>query len=170
MEKRGQFYLVAAIIVAAIIIGTVAVANSSTVTQKTNIASLRDQMQLESTRVIDYGINNQLTELQKSNLLQNLSQNYINAYARDDDLYFVFGTVNNITVIGFQNTGNIVTFDNKQVASGQNAAFIYSEKPALTFVTLNINSTSYVFNVNQGENFDFVIVQQTGGEIDVLTG
>jgi hypothetical protein len=170
MEKRGQFYLVAAIIITVIVMGIAAISNYSIKSEPTNVEALKEQIQTESTKTIDYGINKPLDQNGMFNLLTDFTQQYINSESRDKNLYFIFGTKTNMTLNGFQNTNNNVLLDNAAVTSNSNSAFLYSEVPANpNLVILTINQTDYDFNLSDGQNFFFVISQQTGGETDVVS-
>ncbi len=168
MEKRGQFYLIAAIILTVIIMGIAAISNYSTKSEPTNVDALKKQIQTESAKTINYGINNQLSSDQMFNLLVNFTQQYINSESRDKNLYFIFGTKSNITLKGHQNTNDPVSLDGNSVNPLSGSLF-YSEKASGSSVTLTINQTNYNFNLTDSQNFFFVISQNIGGEIDVVT-
>lgn len=170
MEKGGQFYLIAAIILTVIVMGIAAISNYSIKSEPTNVEALKEQIQTESAKTIDYGISNQLDQSGMFNLLADFTQQYINSESRDKNLYFVFGTTSNITLKGYQNTNDTIILDGNSVNSSS-GSFLFSEKPKANAnsVILTINQTNYNFNLKDGQNFFFVISQNTGGEIDVVT-
>lgn len=172
MKKRGQFYLIAAIIFAVIVMGIVAVSNYSIITEPTNVQDLKNQIQIESAMTVDYGISNQLSQAEMYINLSDLAQQYINAESGSKDLYFMFGTSGgsgNITLKGYQKSDENVYLDSNQVTSSS-GGFLFSEVPSGNILNLTINQTSYFFSLKDGENFYFLISQAAGGEKDVATG
>lgn len=168
-NKSAQFYLVAAIILAAIVISVVTVSNYSKKNEYTDIASLRDELNIESGKVLDYGINHQLSQAQINQLLQNFTQEYIDTESRDKNLYFVFGNQDSITLKGYQNTAHTVSLDSTEITSSS-GEFLGSTDPSGNSVTLKIDENAYIFTLKSGENFFFVISREIEGEDYVVTG
>ena len=168
-NSRGQFYLVSAIILAAIMMSVIVVSNYSKKDEYLDLNSLRDELKIESAKTLDYGINNHLSQPAMNQLLQDFAQKYIDAESRDKNLYFVFGTQSNITLKGYQNTAHTVSLDSKAVTSSS-GGFAGTIAPSGSSVTLNIDENSYIFTLKNGENFFFVISRETGGKEYVVTG
>ena len=165
MNKSGQFYLIAAIILASIIIGIVTVSNYSKKDSITGFQDLKEELQIESENVLDYGVYNKFNEAQMRGLLNDFTQEYIDSESRDKDLYFVFGNENNITVKGYQKSDKLIS-----VSSGASSTitqkageFTGSIDPSGNDIMLYIGDNSYTFKLNRGENFYFVISQQDEG-------
>ena len=168
-NKIGQFYLVSAIIVAAIVISVIVVTNYSKKQDYSDLNSLRDELNIESAKVLDYGINNQLSQAAMNQLLQDFTQKYIDTESRDKNLYFVFGNQNNITLKGYQNTAHTVSLDSANIASSS-GEFLGIVNPTGSSTTLQIDENAYIFTLKNGENFFFVISREIGGEEHVITG
>jgi len=98
-KNKGQFYLVAAIILTVIVMAIVAVSNFSRKTQNTTINSLKDQINVEARNVLDNAISSGMSQPNINLRMQNFTQNYINAESRDKSLYFIFGESNNISKV-----------------------------------------------------------------------
>ena len=167
-EKTGQFYLITALILSVIMIGISITSNYSSANSNSDLNSLKKEIQIESARTIDYGINNKLGTAEIENSLSYLSQNYI-SNEKDKDLYFVYGTTNSVTVIGWQNEDNYVSIDGQEVTqtAGQ---FSNTITPSASNINLEINTNPYPIELKIGENFYFVIMQEKGGEKYVVTG
>lgn len=168
-NKSGQFYLVSAIILAAIVISVIAVSNYSKKNEYLDLNSLREELQIETAKVLDYGINNKLSQSAMNQQLRDFSQLYIDSESRDKNLYFVFGDQANITLKGYQKTPHVVSLDNKAITSSS-GEFSGTLDPAGNSVTLNVDENSYIFTLKNGENFYFIISRETGGEEYVVTG
>ncbi|MEK6840442.1 MAG: hypothetical protein AABX79_00625 [Nanoarchaeota archaeon] len=168
-DKTAQFYLVAAIIIAAIIISVVAVSNYSKKSEFKDIESLKEEIQIESAKTIDYGTNNKLSQTQMNLLLQDFTQRYIDTESGDKNLYFVFGNQGNMTLRGYQGTAHSVSLDGTQVTSSS-GGFLGTVVPTAASITMGIDNNAYIFTLKAGENFFFVISRETGGESHVVTG
>jgi len=169
MKKRGQVYLASAIILAAIVISIITILNYSNKNEYLDLNSLKEELNIESAKVIDYGINNRFTQVQMNQLLQNFTQKYIDTESSDKNLYFVFGNQDNITLKGYQNTAHAVSLDSTPVTSSS-GGFVGSVVPLGNSVTLNADENAYIFTLKNGENFYFVISRETGGQSYVVTG
>jgi len=168
-DKTGQFYLVSAIILAAIVISIITVSNYSKKNEYLDLNSLRDELKIESAKVLDYGLNNKFSQAQMNQLLQNFTQKYIDTESGDKNLYFVFGNQGNVTLKGYQNAIHSVSLDSTAITSSS-GAFTGTIDPLGNSVTLNIDENSYIFTLKSGENFYFVISREIGGEEYVVTG
>ncbi|VVB82457.1 Uncharacterised protein [uncultured archaeon] len=105
-NKRGQFFLIAAVVIIVVI---VSIATVSNYTQKTNVIKLYDlgqQLGVESQQVLDYGTYSELNDSDMTALMENFIQNYVTYIKESKNVYFVFGNKNKINVIGYQDIKN----------------------------------------------------------------
>ena len=165
LDKSGQFYLIAAIILASIIIGITTLSNYSKRDSITKFNDLKEELQIEIVNVMDYGTYNKFNEAQMHVLLNDFTQGYIDSESRDKDLYFVFGNENNITVRGYQKSDKIISVSSgvSSTITQKAGEFIGSIDPSGNDIILYIGDNSYTFKLNRGENFYFVISQQDEG-------
>ncbi len=170
MKKRGQVYLVSAIIIAAIIISIVAVSNYSNKNEYLDLNSLRDQLNIEGGRVLDYGINNGLSQAQMNQYLIDFTQRYIDTESTNKNLYFIFGNQDNITLKGYQYIAHSVLLQGSQVTSSSGAFFSSINPLGITSITMKIDENTYGFTLKSGENLFFVISRDVGGKSYVVTG
>jgi hypothetical protein len=168
-SKKGQFYLIATIILAMIIISIATISNYSKRSKYSDLNTLKDELHIESAKVLDYGIYNQLTQTQINELMQNFTQEYIDSKSSDKNLYFVFGTKSSIILKLYQDNENSVFLENNFVTSTP-GTFSYGVTPAGDDINLTIDTNSYFFDLKNGENFYFVISKEEGGEEYVVTG
>ena len=170
-DKTGQFYLIAAIILAAIIIGITTVSNYSKKEKSFEVYDLKGELQIESENTLDYGIYKEFNELQMYGLLDDFTQAYIDSESHDKDLYFVFGNENKITLKGFQKTPQTVRLNNAIITTGSEA-FVGDINPGAGEENLRVSiaGNTYDFKLEPGENFYFIISQKIGGNEYVVTG
>ena len=168
MGKSGQFYLIAAIILAAIIIGIAAVSNYSRKSTNVRIDDLKEELQIESSNVLDYGTYKELNQAQKYTLFNNFAQTYIDSESGNKDLYFIFGNENNMTVKGYQESPQTVRLNNAIITTSR-GAFVGGINPVGKDLNVSIAENDYEFEIKPGENFYFVIIQEIEGEKYVVT-
>lgn len=168
MGKRGQFYLIAAILLSAVIIGVAAISNSISTTGNTDLGGLKQQIQVEGSKTVDYAINNGLSQAQTDSLLSGLGQDYMDANP-DKDFYFVYGSDSSIIINGTQASDKTVALDGHTITSSS-GPFSSTITPSGSSILLSIGSDSYSIGLKSGENLYFVIIKETSGEKYVVTG
>ena len=100
--KKGQFYLVAAIIISVIVIGFVSMSNYSRRQETQTIQNVGEELSVESEKVLDYATSNNLDEKQA---MKDFVYNYT-TYLRDGkDSYFLYGNTALITVVLYSPNG-----------------------------------------------------------------
>lgn len=173
-NKRGQFYLLAAVIIIVVIL---AFALSSNFLQDKNPVKLYDlgeELGIESESVLNYGTFNEDSKI------ENFTGLY-SEYAGDDkELYFVYGNEETIKVAGFRDV-IVGTVSIKLGGSGSGQEFSHSKfttkehqrEQGTTQIRILIgekeNQKEYVIELEPGENFYFIISQELDGEQHVVT-
>lgn len=179
LGKRGQFYLIAAVIIATVLIGIATVSNYVRQTSDSGAAmnNARDSLQVESARTVDYGTNQGFNDTQMKTLLTNFTENYIN-YTLSGSGYFIFGTQSGIRFIAYQKDSSggadTITFDygngETSLAITQGQIFSQDFTPTGSTVKIKINGFQYSFTLSKAENFYFVLSQKTSGGTYIVTG
>jgi hypothetical protein len=167
MNKRGQFYLVAALVIILIMLGVTEIYNKVTSTNESDKAeSLVREIGFEASKIIDNGA---FLSLPKSNITANLNST-LEIYALnnpDTEIAFVYGNSSEIKFTqGFSvyyslqkvNNGNQRVLKTLDLTSNMNLATI----------KLDENDT-YVFNITNGQNFFLVTKIRRGDERIVAT-
>jgi len=154
-QKRGQFYLIAALVIISIIIGFAAVSNYLQQKESIKLYNLGEELGIESENVLDFGTYNEFDETQMENLLKDFIGTYAEYIEEGIEIYFIFGNPDKITVIGYRELEEV--------------PFISVYTPSDTEVIVTINSVEYIFKLKKGENFYFVISQEIEGEQYVIT-
>ncbi len=172
--KRGQFYLLTAVILCTILIGIATIANYVNVSNTdTGIYAAKDSLQIEGAKTTDYGTNQGFTDAQMQTLMTNFTENYIN-YTLQGNGYFIFGTQSNIRLVAFQKDSETVSFDSgsgySSLAVVQDKTFTQDFTPTNNTVNIKINGFQYNFVLSKGENFYFVLSQKDNGGKYIVTG
>jgi len=173
MKRRGQFYLLGAIVIISIIIGFAVISNYSKKKQTPLIYDLKDELGIEGVNVIEYGTYNELGP-NFANLTLHFSGVYSSFAGDKKNMYFIVGTGNNITMYSFTDVvqgtysidvgGGYSKIDIKNKEFKENKIIPTSKK-----ITVNVEGKDYEFDITPGENFYFIITQKINGEKYVIT-
>ncbi|PIZ82552.1 hypothetical protein COX97_04245 [Candidatus Pacearchaeota archaeon CG_4_10_14_0_2_um_filter_05_32_18] len=164
MMRKGQFYLIAAIIIVVVLFGLTGVTNY--LVKKPDLVRYYDisrQLNLESESVVNYGIaNNQEIGV----LLEQFTQNYGQYLGEGEqaNLYFIYGDEESVTVYIYevkeQGGISLIIGSNPPIpiiiTGGQTTSQEYAV-PENGNVIVQIGKDKYPFNIKSGQNFFFVI-------------
>lgn len=149
MNKSGQFYLVAAMVVIAIVIGFATISNSSRVTEGSQIIySIEEKLEIEAGYVLDYCVTNDFPPEDTILQMETFAETFTNSL-KDMEFYLIFGQ-----------EGDLVSYK-----------YFNGIRTDLSHTIVNVNqiqilvdSTEYLFNQTSGGNFHYVIVKEEGNE------
>ena len=166
MKKRGQFYLLTTIIIITIVVSLITISNYSRERSNIKFNYLADELEIESEKVLDYGIkNNENLKV----LLETFTRDYSN-YADVENSYFIFGNVNEVTVTGYKKLSSGTIFID--VGSGNEALNLnkgeYNSRDFLNpaeSIKVTVDGIEYNFILKSGENFYFIISKEIEGEV-----
>jgi len=181
MNKKGQFFLIAAVIIIAVIVSIVTITNYTHKKEVVRLYDLGEELGIESQQVLDYGTYSELNEEEMTSLIENFITNYVNYIEEDKNIYFIFGNKQKIYVVGYQDIQQEkvqVCLDVEQEKNegcddyeliGETQPFTKTSGEEMSRVVIRIGGTDYPYLLNEGENFYFVIWQEIGGEKHVVT-
>lgn len=164
-DKRGQFYLLAAVIIIGLVMGFVFFTNSSQKKSDSSFDYLKYELETESEKVVDYGIKNNQN---LKTLLKNFTQEY-SLYTEADNSYFIFGNFSEITFAGYKkkSSGNVLvnaTGNNQQVSFTEGIYNSVSFQNPQQNIKVTIDNIVYDFNLKNGQNFYFILSKEIGEE------
>ena len=170
MDKRGQFYIMAAIFVVLVLFGTASLSTYAIVKpEPKTIFEVSSELDRETYNIIEYGIynNKNLTSLADSFAGEDVAKYFLKK-TNNANIVFVYGNKENINALHFKNanTGSIDI-------GGTNFKFFNSfskkGKPFIdvNFAIIEVLKNNYSFELKDNEMFYFVIVQEIGEEIFV---
>ena len=164
-SKKGQFYLIAAMVIIALIIGFAVISSSPKKTTPIKLYNLGQELGIESQNVLAYGTYNELNDSQMQTLWEQFVKEYANYTGEGKNLYFIFGNSVTISVIAYQTLAesaliNVGTGYQPLIIGGTTTTFV----PSGSTVTIKIGTETYSFNLATGQNFYFVISQTVSGE------
>lgn len=171
-NKNGQFYLIAAIILVMIIVGIAAITNYLKKDSNIEIYDIKEEIQIESSNVLDYATYNDIDGAELRTLLQTFTEKYVDYFGSGKDLYFIFGDKDSITVEGYQGTAKTVSAESgsSQTITETAGEFTGNFDPEEDILTLYIGEDSHGFELTEGENFYFVVSEEIDGGEYIISG
>lgn len=166
-NKRGQFYLIAAVIIIAMILGFVAISNQFKKKDFTKLYDVGEELRIEAAVVLDYGAYN---NKDMKEFLINFTKTYLN-YTEVENLYFLFGDTSEVSVAAYRKLTPITILVNGQEFNIPKEEYIsQSYSNPTNPVVLTINEIEHEFELKQGENFYFIASYGSEEEDYVFTG
>jgi len=172
-NKKGQFYLIAAIFIVMILFGTTSIATYATVKpEPRSITGVSAELNRETYNILEYGIINNILGTDLNDLLETFTGEDISKYflkkSEDAKIVFVYGDKANIEVlsVGEEDTGSISIGGTNFGANNE-----FSKKAILVdsdgdgFVNVTILEKEYKFKIKNNQMFYFLIVKERGEEI-----
>lgn len=167
MNKRGQVFLIAALIIVGLLISLSRIYNESNARKEPEaFFDLAKEIGFETKRVLDYGVINNVSNV------SDLASQLIGKYGEligNEDVAFVYGDSQNLSAYYYQTfdvVGAVSIFSNNyvtlRIASGRNVEVTRSQID--NTATIRINGLDYTFNLKPGQNFYFVLIKQEDGE------
>jgi hypothetical protein len=149
-DKSGQFYLIAAMIIATIIIGFALLNNSSSNNLPTDLEELVEELNIEGEKVLDYDL------VHSTNyFIDNFSRDYSIYAGEDKDIYFIIGEENSFQAYKYDGTEKTDLSEN----------LIVDEN-----ILFQLNGISYEFKKEKGNNFYFLLTKTNEDENYVISG
>lgn len=149
-NRKGQFYLVAALAMISIMIGIAAIANKSEIKESPKIIyDWKEELDIEIDYVSDYLAAN---DVSRNIFLENFTRIFSN-YSKDTEFYFIYGEGEDLNAYkdfnGLRENVNIQVEEEK--------------------IKINIDEVEYKFPLIQGENFYYIICKKEGEDRYVAT-
>ncbi|MDO8528709.1 MAG: hypothetical protein Q7S06_02355 [Nanoarchaeota archaeon] len=189
-KKRGQFYLLAAIVIITILIGFSVVSNYSRNKEVVQLYDLKQELNIETAKVLEYGTYQQVDA---QILLSDFAESYADYAGEGKNLYFFFGNFQEITAVAYQDLsrGEIkikltssggghgqstiteTTLGGQaEMVNGQTWTYTIPEEfsDRQIHLLIEILEEEYPFRIKTGENFYFVLEQTVGEERYVVSG
>lgn len=173
-NRRGQFFLVITVIIIGMIAGFITLSNFSIKKSDIKFSHVGEELEIESKKVLDYSISQNLNDVDRKALLIDFTSNY-STYSDAHNFYFIFGDTDEITLTGCKKLkdGQISVGDglgteleSLSLIGGECnpiSSVDISTPPAI--IVLTVDEIAYPFNLTVGENFYFVVSKEVEGDI-----
>ncbi|MCA9485630.1 MAG: hypothetical protein KC506_02185 [Nanoarchaeota archaeon] len=179
MNKRGQFFLIAAFVIVGILVGLVTVYTSAeTLPEDPTVFDISSQLNFEGASVIDHGSFNSLSRQDKINHLKSITDSYAKLNP-GTDFIIIYGNSSNLSVTTYtsQDTGTVgLTFGSQptnQFVSHQRENVYELDPQGQNKVTIlidpNDKNVRHTFDLKPGETFFIIAKEEKQGERYVAT-
>jgi len=185
LNKRGQFYLIAAVLIIVVVFAIVNLRGYTSNSETLDLSYIVDELNIETGQVITYGVFNPTSGQTINDLINTWSDAYV-SYSQgkvsETDWIFIYGNEEGVfEVITFTDTDssirlniggdtaqtNVRGLDKKKGSCDDLEKKCKVELSKLT-ITLSDGNT-YDFELKQGENFFFVISREGEEERHIVT-
>ncbi len=183
LGKRGQFFLIAALVISGILIGFASLYNvAHTPKEDNSVYDLSSELNYENSQVIDQGVFTNLTQDQINANIVNLT-NYYAAQNPSANLIIVFGNSTSITIRQYQprqsgqigvSTGGVpftVTQSTQVISTTHNPP--WGSSADISGQTINVTTNNQQLasvRINHGQNFYSVIMSVAANQTYVASG
>lgn len=174
INKKGQFYLVAAIIVILAISGIASVKTYTVIkSEPRKIQDLGSELREETGRIIDYGV---YSKENLTKILNNFTDSEFAPYflkkTENTAIVFIYGDSNELYSVQYlpEDTGSVyATLGGASIV--WTSITVYVNRTQITplgdIVNVNILNRTFDFEIKENEMFYFLITQEDNGEIHV---
>ena len=170
MKKSGQFYLLSAIVIISILIGFSTISTYTKKGSDTRVFDLGEELDIESANVLDFGtFPGNLGEGENlDDFLIGFIGNYSGYIGDDKELSFIIGNpdAGTATVVNYEEIETACSNDNgiSSCTTIIESDIIPDQPVENDEVNIVFNNETYNFKLKKGQNFFFVISQDTGVE------
>ena len=172
MNKRGQFYIIASILIVMVLFGMASISTYAVVKpEPRTIYDLSKDLDRESYKVLEYGIYNKenLTSLSESFSGEDVAKYFLKK-TDNANIVFVYGNKNDLNLLSYDDviTGSVKVGNSEWPIHNQYSKKINADKDIEGgFVKVKILDKNYSFEIRENEMFYFIIVKKRGDEVFV---
>lgn len=178
MNKRGQFYIIAAILIVMVLFGLASVSTYTIVKpEPKTIYDLSKDLDRESYKVLEYGIYNKenLTNLSESFSGEDVAKYFLKK-TDNANIGFVYGDKNDLNFLTYNHikTGGITVGGSRWEAYKDYSKKRKADKKkdfkkvnGQDFIKVRILEKDHLFELRDNEMFYFIIVKKRGDELFV---
>ncbi len=171
-NKRGQFYLIAVLIVITIFIGLITIVNSSRKTTEVNIFGIEEELKIERRNVIDYVSFQNLSEEDTKVIFTNFSKEFASKIGWGKNIVFIFGKEDSIKLVGNRISGTSIFYNVSEslVNLTDEGSFEIDLVVSINPIEIEIDGIPYYFTLYGGQNIYYLIKYNYGTEVYIING
>ena len=146
-NKRGQFYLIIAVVIVGLLVTFITVANSAKKQSSTSIYDLSEELKIEAEQVFDCSLYSQNTAT-----IDDFTKKFSEYAGKDILIIFITGNNPSIEAYSYKEGDKIPYADELTIKS---------EEKKISF---RFEEVDYSFDLNPAQNFHFIIIHETTKE------
>jgi hypothetical protein len=168
MKKKGQFYLLAVLLILSTVIAIISVKGQTIFIEEDSLNYYKEDLDFQISKILEHITKNNLNETQSKELFANFSTNYGDFLDEEKTAIFIFGksdshkNLENYTVLlknkKEEDNLKIYYLENNENLSEGIINFSIGEN-----FSLSVNDYVYDFYVNEGENIYYMIKHDIKG-------
>ncbi len=166
--KRGQFYLITIIILVSLFIAFASTHNFAVKEKGINVYEMKKEIEIEKQNTMEYIAYNELSDSAARQVLENLSQVYMEKAGENKNSFFIYGTQSNLFLKGFKATEENISvsidsgsYTNLNVDSGQ--SFGPREYNSVNNFGIKVGEVENSFEIKKGQSFYYLIHYEEAG-------
>jgi hypothetical protein len=164
--KRGQIFIIAAIIIIIILVGLAGVSNRVYYREPpAKFYDLSNNLQLEGYNLYDYGKYNQKDAKEIINNFTGVFSDYVGSTGENTEFMIIQGNINNVSWTIYESPGGVQTSTGGtpiEIETGGLIPTRGSVRPQGSTVTIPFNDIEYTFNLSSQDTFIFVFTKSEG--------
>ena len=165
-SKKGQIFIIAAIIIIVVLISLAGISNKSYFTKTPEkFYDLSNNLQLEGYNLYDYGKYNKKDAKEIINNFTEIFSNYIQATGENTEFMVIQGNNKNVTWTTYESTGGVSTAWSSnpiETQSGSLTSITKSEVPTGNKIALDFGNNTYNFELTNEDTVIFVLTKSEG--------
>lgn len=169
MKRRGQFYLVAVIVLIAIFFAMVTLRNSLDMKKNSFVFDIEEEINIEKSKVLDFIVKNDFSDIDSDNYLINFSKTYSEKIGENKDSIFIVGRPDSVKILGYNTNKTPIYYgtlsEEYEIKIVEN--FEYSLTPLENNVFIKIYDDVYNFTMYPGININYIINYIENDEIHI---
>jgi len=172
MEKKGQFYLISAIVLGFVIIGIVSITNYIGKDANPRIEDLNEELKIESRSFLEYGLNNSLSDSAFNTNFGTFASDYVSYVKSEVDIYLIFGDSSDLTVAGSQKEAQTVILAGSGNTTITETAGEFNQNlnPGGSSIRLYFGEDYRDFTLRNGKNIYFLLSEELNSNRYVIVG
>lgn len=162
-SKKGQIFIIAAIIIIVVLISLAGISNKSYFTKTPEkFYDLSNNLQLEGYNLYDYGKYNKKDAKEIINNFTEVFSNYIQATGENTEFMVIQGNNRNVTWTTYESSVGGVSLGSMEVQSGSLSAYPHSLPSPGNSVTITFSNNTYNFELTDEDTVIFVLTKSEG--------
>lgn len=171
-NRRGQFYLVAVLLIVTIFIGIISIENFARIQRNVVSGDLNVELSMEKMKVLDFLANTDSTDGNSEIILTNFSKTYIDKIGRNKNILFIIGKQTGAKIIGNSLNDSELSYSIGAESNTINklGEFEISITPTDNNINISIDGNDYGFDLEKGQNLYYIIKHEYDNEVHIIRG
>lgn len=157
MKKRGQFYLIAVVILVAVFLGILTTYNEISMDKKAPIYDTENELNIEKEKILDYIANNALNSAQSITILEDFSSTFIEDIGKNKNIVFIIGDNSTIKILGNIYSGELNYSTGTSSGTITEGEFSQDVTPENGEISVKLNEHDFSYSINSRQNIYYII-------------